>query len=103
MAELQLLIATILKHPVPIPGSTAFQFHQTLAAAMHNAMILGQYNNNLAQAISTDGNSPLQYGSEFCPKSILAPLLHHHPNWPSINQLLTQGCTFLAPPPSEPE
>lgn len=103
MAELPLLIAAILDHPVITPGPTSFQFQQTPAAASHNAKILGLYHNNLALAISADGNSPLQYGSEFRPKSILEPLLRYHPNWPAIDELLTQGCTFLAPPLSEPD
>jgi hypothetical protein len=103
IAELPSLIAAILAHPVPTPNPTAFQFHQTPAAAAHNARILRRHNNDLAQAIIADGNSPLQYGSEFRPKSILAPLLCHHPNWPYINELLTTGCSFIAPPLLEPD
>jgi hypothetical protein len=103
MEELPTLIAAILDHPVPTPGPAAFQFQQTPAAAAHNAMILRRHNNNLAQAIIADGNSPLKYGSEFRPKSFLAPLLCHHPNWPYIDELLTTGCSFIAPPLSEPD
>jgi hypothetical protein len=103
MAELPLLITAILDQPVPTPKRTAFQFHQTTAAASHNAMVLGQYNNDLAQAIIADGDSPLKYGSEFRSRSILAPLLWHHPNWPFIDELLTKGCSFIASPLSEPD
>jgi hypothetical protein len=95
--ELPQLIAKIVNTPVPTASQTAFQFELTPAAAIRNALILEQHHFDLGKAIRAEGNSPLKYGSEFCPKSILAPLLDRHPNWKYIGKLFTDGCSFIAP------
>jgi hypothetical protein len=96
-AELPSLIASIVSTPVPTPGPTAFQFHLTQEAATHNAQVMSLFEFNLNEAIQSDGFSPLTYGSEFRPKSILAPLLGNHPNWKYIAELFDSGCAFIAP------
>jgi hypothetical protein len=66
------------------------------ASAIHNGKILEAHNFNLASAIESDGNSPLRFGSEFRPASVLEPLLGSHPLWPRIQEMLLQGSHFSA-------
>jgi hypothetical protein len=101
LAELPMLIASIINTAVPTPGPSVFQFHLNQEAAIHNALVLRRYDFDLERAITADGSSPLKYGSEFRPKSILAPLLSQHPNWKYMGELFDDGCSFIAPELSE--
>jgi hypothetical protein len=46
---------------------------------------------------------PLNFDSEFPTVSILAPLLSHHPNWHTIESILTHGSHFQAQTLSKPD
>jgi hypothetical protein len=94
-------IRTILATPLPCPQPTQFAFHLDKHSAEHNTNILESHHFNLDAAIQSDIGSPLQYGSEFRPRSILAPLLAHHPNWHKIDSILEQGAIFHATPLTE--
>jgi hypothetical protein len=86
----------IINTKVPTAGLTAFQFQLTPAAATHNALVLRKDKFEQGKAITAKGGSPLKYGSKFCPKSILAPLLDWHLNWKYTDKLLTYECSFIA-------
>jgi hypothetical protein len=92
------LIADILAIPSRTPSPSQFQFHLDHASAIHNGQILQAHNFNLGRAIRSDGNSPLRFGSEFRPVSVLEPLLGIHPLWPRIRALLLEGSHFCADP-----
>ena len=49
---------------------------------------------SLEAAISAQHNSPITYGSEFRPTSILQPLMHRHPIWEKTSHILNNGTTF---------
>jgi hypothetical protein len=92
------IIADLLAIPSETPGPTKFQFHLDHASAIHNGKILEAHNFSLASAIESDGNSPLRFGSEFRPVSVLEPLLGIHPLWERIKALLLEGSHFSADP-----
>jgi hypothetical protein len=94
-------IRDILATPLPCPRPTQFAFHLDKQSIAHNTAILASHHFDLEAAISSDTGSPLQYGSEFRPTSILAPLLAHHPNWHKIDQILAHGSVFHALPLTE--
>ena len=64
------IIHSILKAPSPSPQPTRFQFETSEEAAEHNWYVLSQ-EKDLGHAFSHDGQSPLSYGSEFRPTSLL--------------------------------
>jgi hypothetical protein len=78
-------------HPTTTP---VFIFEYSKDAALHNAIILENYNYNLHHIIETQRYSSIYYGSEFKPYQILQPLLQSHPLWPYIYQILSKGATF---------
>jgi hypothetical protein len=92
------MIANILGIPSQTPSTSQFQFHLDHASAIHNRQILQAHDFDLASAIRSDGNSPLRFGSEFCPVSALEPPLGIHPLWPCIRALLLEGSHFSADP-----
>ncbi len=92
------MIADILAIPSQTPSTSQFQFHLDHASAIHNGQILQAHNFDLGRAIRSDGNSPLRFGSEFRPVSVLEPLLGIHPLWPRIRALLLEGSHFCADP-----
>jgi hypothetical protein len=90
------LIADILAIPSQNPGPSQFQFNLDLTSAIHNGKIVEAHNFDLASAIRSDGPSPLSFGSEFRPASVLQPLLGLHPLWPRIQDMLRRGSHFSA-------
>jgi hypothetical protein len=90
------LITAILAIPSTPLGPTQFQFHLDHASAIHNGKILAAHNFDLSSAIRSDGNSPLRFGSEFRPPTVLQSLLEPHPLWPRIEALLQHGSHFSA-------
>jgi hypothetical protein len=89
--DLVQVIKDILAMPLPCPQATKFAFQLNKQSAAHNTNILALYQYDLDAAILAEKNSPLQYGYEFRPPSILAPLITHHPNWHKINSILDRG------------
>jgi hypothetical protein len=87
---------------LPCPRPTQFAFLLDKQSAAHNTKVLASFQYDLAAAIQADTLSPLQYGSEFRPTSVLAPLLSHHPNWHKIRSILEHGAFFYATPLTEP-
>jgi hypothetical protein len=96
-------IQAIVDQPLPCPRPTQFAFCLDDKSATHNTNILAKCGYNLEAAIQDDTDSPLQYGSEFRPVSVLAPLLAHHPNWHKILSILVKGSVFHAAALSESE
>ena len=92
------LITEILEQKIPPLGPSQFKFELDHDSANHNASLLELHNFDLRQAILSDGNSPLRYGSEFRPLEILEPLLKVHPLWPRIESLIRHGSHFSATP-----
>ena len=85
----------------PPPGSLEFTFELTREAALRNFCILQRYNEDIGTAISNQLHTPLGYGLEFRPVSILDKLLHLHPHWCKLKQLLTTGSDWPQDPISD--
>ena len=74
----------------------------SVEAAEKNYMILmHKFGGDLHEALRAQQGSPLQYGSEFKPVSILAPIFENHPTWNKIKNLLTEGSTWPLSPIDE--
>lgn len=71
-----------------------FIFENSRDAALHNAIVLENFNYNLHDAILAQPNSQVSYGSEFRDPSILEELLQHHPHWEKLKNILLHGATF---------
>ncbi len=78
-----------------------FRFENTTEAAHHNAIVLEQYNFDLNKAILAQNSSQVMYGSEFKHPRLLEKILHDHPNWQHLKQILLFGATFPLNPISE--
>ena len=91
------IIHEILAEPSPFPYPSRFQFESSDEAAEHNWKILSQ-DDNLGRAITHDGQSPLKYGSEFRPTSLLQRLFHLHPLWTRLKNILDNGINYPVSP-----
>jgi hypothetical protein len=60
----------------------------------HNFKILEENGMDLDKIIRADPSSPLFYGSEFKPVSILEPLFKHHPKWTEMKSRLLNGSEY---------
>ncbi len=85
------IIKSILATDTPQPSSPDFVFELTREAALKNFCILLRHKGSLANAIDSQRNSPVGYGSEFRPIDTLEPLLFLHPYWSKVKSLLTHG------------
>ena len=72
-----------------------------MSAAKKNYLVLGKYDFNLEQAIQAQIDSPIGYGSEFRKSEVLSPLLHKHPLWPQLKDILQHGVKFPIEPLDE--
>jgi hypothetical protein len=61
-------------------------------------ILMQKFGGDLHQALHAQQGSPLQYGSEFKPVSILAPILGNHPTWDKMMTLLTDSLTWPLSP-----
>ena len=91
------IIKSSISKVIPTPSKPLFKFELNEAAANHNWKILQKYP-NLGSALEDQKNSPLGYGSEFCPSSFLEPIFKLHPLWPRFKSILDSGSR----PPLEP-
>ncbi len=92
---LQQTMATSCYHP----SKPLFDFDMSVEAAEKNYMILmHKFGGDLHEALRTQQGSPLQYGSEFKPVSILALIFENHPTWNKMMILLTEGSTWPLSP-----
>jgi hypothetical protein len=73
------------------PAKPEFRFELSHDAAIHNAEILSKYNFSLGAAIDANHLSPLGYGSEFRPVTVLSNIFRHHPNWSRLKAIMTRG------------
>ena len=78
----------------PEPEPCNFKFEISAEAAEHNLGIIRGHQHDLDAALKTDGGTPLCYGSEFKPPSILSFLLENHPLWDSISSSLSDGIKY---------
>jgi len=95
------LLYSISKLPSQPMKSPDFQFAFTTAAAEHNTEVLRRYKFQLANAIMSQHQSPLQFGSEFRQVEILEFLCGNHPLWPRLKQYLVQGVSYAEAVPDE--
>ncbi len=83
---------TIINTNHPAPAHPEFVFQLCREAALQNLCVLmDRYHGDIGLAIANQQNSPLGYGSEFRPVSLLQPLLHLHPYCTKFEELLTKG------------
>jgi hypothetical protein len=80
---------------------TLFTFELTEEAAHRNLCILKRFNQNLQDAIDAQPDSPVSYGSEFRPVTLLQPLFEFHPNWTRFRHLLLNGSQWPLLPITE--
>ncbi len=75
-----------------------FRFEFTKEAALHNAIVLEQYNFDIKQAIISQSSSQVMFGSEFRKPTDLEPFLSEHPNWKELELILSHGADFPLTP-----
>jgi hypothetical protein len=88
------IIRTLQTTPSPNLNPPLFIFKLNTAAAEYNAKILKGTNFNLKSIIDQQHLSQLSFGSKFRSPKLLEELLHNHPFWPRLKQLLTNGASF---------
>jgi len=71
-----------------------FIFQLSASAAGYNAKVLADNNFDLNKIIENQHPSQLSYGSEFRDPSLLEDLLHHHPLWYRLKEILVKGAIF---------
>lgn len=69
----------------------SFSFEMTDEAATINTAILAAHNFDFHDAICSQINSPVGFGSEFRSPDILEPLLCRHPLWHFLKPILANG------------
>ena len=87
------IISNLTQETYQTPSKPKFHFTRTMEAAKHNWEIITQYR-HLGEALDSQQNSILRYGSEFRPVQSLQPLLEHHPLWPRLKISLSSGVQF---------
>lgn len=95
------IIRNIISEETNPPASPEFTFKLTREAALRNFCVLQRYDGDIGKAIANQPNTPLGYGSEFCPIHTLNTLLLHHPYWAKFEQLLSFGSDWPLDPISE--
>ena len=92
---LQKTMATPCRHP----SKPIFEFDMSVKAAEKNFIILmRKFGGDLHEALHAQQGTPLQYGSEFKPVSILAPIFSLHPSWEKMKTVLSNRSSWpLAP------
>lgn len=80
-----------------------FKFELTMKAALQNYLVLLKHNLSLESALNAQQDTPLGYGSEFRPVSVIEPLFEKHPMWPRLKQILTSGSSWQLEDLSEEE
>jgi hypothetical protein len=83
----------------PIPLS----FVKSKEASVQNAEVLKKFNYDLGKLIASMHPSPLSFGSEFKSSIDLDKLLHIHPYWSKVKDILDKGVKFLLLPISKEE
>ena len=73
-------ISLILNVQCPQPSKPEFKFLLTKQLAAKNFCIMNKYNKDLRKSRAAQFNSPLGYGSDFCPTDTLEVLFSRHPN-----------------------
>ncbi len=91
-------VVSVYNHNTPALSKPVFTFEYSKEAALKNASILRESNFNLHKILTTENYSPISYGSEFKPTSILLQLLQYHPLWYFTEDILTNGATFPLQP-----
>ena len=89
------VVAKVLEHSCECPSPPLFTFEMSREAAERNFCILVRHGMSLEKALNSQQHSPLGYGSEFRPSTVLAPLLRRHPNWERLQNLLTYGSNWI--------
>jgi hypothetical protein len=88
------LIKKLQETPSPSLNPPLFLFYLSEEAAAYNAKILADHYFNLDQVIRKQHPSQISYGSEFRSVDQLRDLLHLHPLWPRLREILENGATF---------
>lgn len=89
--ELVSIVTKVDEYECERPQPPLFAFEMSAEAAEGNFCVLAKHGLSLERALEAQRNSPLGCGSEFRPVAILAPLLHRHPNWERLHDILTGG------------
>ena len=87
-------IYLILNVQCPWPSKPEFHFQLNKESAAKNFCIMNKYNKDLSKEIADQSNSPLGYGSEFCPTNNLEVLFSRHPNWTRMKNILENSSAW---------
>jgi len=69
-------------------------FAKSREASVQNAKILEKFEYDLGKLIASVHPSPLSFGSEFKSSTDLDELLHIHPYWSKLKDILDNGAKF---------
>jgi hypothetical protein len=87
-------IRLIRMTPTPAFNDAPWSFRRTKEAAINNTERLRKNNFNMDAATQNPTNTILSYGTEFREPPTLAPLLHRHPQWPNMRDIMTKGVEY---------
>jgi antitoxin component of MazEF toxin-antitoxin module len=79
---------------IQAPSSPLFIFELSRDTALHNAIVLEQFNFNIDKVIKAQLNSQVQFGPGFKNSKNLQELLEHHPHWRQLKAILHNSATF---------
>ena len=75
----------------PEPEKPEFFFEMTRIAAFKNYRVLLNHGKSLEHALKAQKGSPLGYGSEFKPASVLESVFGKHPVYEKMQSILENG------------
>ena len=73
------------------PKKPAFCFKMNIESTQKNFLFMKQHDLSLAKSLQAQSGSPLDFGSEFKPVSVLKPIFGKHPNWTRMEAILRRG------------
>ena len=77
-----------------VPTKSSVRFDISLEAAKHNASLLREIDYDFQSFFLAQAGTTLAFGSEFRPGEQLQPLLHHHPGFDKLANILVTGMLY---------
>ena len=84
-------IKKVINTPCDTPSPPEFSFEFTEEGKEHNLAILRKYDFDLGKALEAQQSSPLGYGKEFKPPTVLEQVFGLHPLWQRMKSILANG------------
>jgi hypothetical protein len=87
-------ITMIAADPSPTPTKSSVRFDVLKDAAEHTASLLQGVDYDFQQFLQGQTGSTLDFGSEFCKREQIRPLLRTHPGFDKLAEVLASGMPY---------